>query len=95
MFSCTSIQLLNVIACLVVSYMLYCFQFNEETTSYKLKVSLHEVFPWLEYIVRCGWLPDGKRCVKTLGLCRLPWINVKYKAMKFPFICKLKSKIFQ
>ena len=36
-------------------------QFSKQTTTYGLKVSLCDVFPWLEYIVRCGWLPDGKR----------------------------------
>ena len=33
----------------------------DEVIEYQMKVPLDEVFPGAEYLVRCGWLPDGER----------------------------------
>ena len=48
---------------------LFLFQFLDGSiVEYELRNDLKELFPWIEYIVRCGWMPDGKQLSVIHGI---------------------------
>ena len=39
----------------------FLVQMCGNVVEYQLLVSLEEIFPSMEYVVRAGWIPDGDR----------------------------------
>eukprot|EP00111_Clytia_hemisphaerica_P018750 TCONS_00055458-protein len=52
---------------------------------YELRNDLQELFPWAEYIVRCGWMPDGKHI----------WVKVLNRAQNHMALLRIPCSAFR